>query len=145
LDKDFFNFERDIYTCLIFNPPVQSIVTQSLIDKPILDLLNEPIEKFKKIGDILLCGDFNARVGNNNDFISNDDNQFNPSYLNYTGDSANTRTTQDKVIDHRGTELLDLCIGHSLRILNGQLAGDSMGRYTCFTPNGSSTVDYSIV
>jgi len=140
LDKDFFNFERDIYTCLIYNPPVQSLVTQSLIYKSILDLLNESIEKFKKIGDILLCGDFNARVGNDNDFISNDNNQCNPSYLNYTGDSANIRITQDKVI-----ALLDLCIGHNLRILNGRLAGDSIGILTCFTPNGSSTVDYSIV
>lgn len=72
LDKDFINFERDIYTCLMYNPPVQSLVTQSLIDKSILDLLNESIEKFKNIGDILLCGDSNARVGN--DFISNDNN-----------------------------------------------------------------------
>lgn len=56
----------------MYNPPVQSLVTQSLIDKSILDLLNESIEKFKKIGDILLCGDSNARVGN--DFISNDNN-----------------------------------------------------------------------
>jgi hypothetical protein len=92
-----------------------------------------------------LRGDSKARVGNDNDFISNDSNQFNPSHLNYTGDSANIRITQNKVIDHRGTELLDLCIGHILRILNGRLARDSIGRFTCFTPNGSSTVDYSIV
>ena len=48
-------------------------------------------------------------------------------------------------IDKRGRDLLDFCIGHQLRILNGRILGDLLGNYTCYTPNGCSTVDYAIV
>ena len=32
-----------------------------------------------------------------------------------------------------------------MRILNGHTFGDLVGNFTCFTPNGCSTVDYTIV
>ena len=34
---------------------------------------------------------------------------------------------------------------HQIRILNGRMFGDCFGNYTCFTPNGASVVDYTIV
>ena len=49
------------------------------------------------------------------------------------------------VLDSRGRDLIDICIGQQLRILNGRALGDMLGQYTCHTPNGSSTVDYVIV
>ncbi|KAI8518811.1 G-protein coupled receptor [Branchiostoma belcheri] len=33
---------------------------------------------------------------------------------------------------------------HHLRVLNGRVLGDLKGRYTCYQPNGCSTVDYAI-
>lgn len=32
-----------------------------------------------------------------------------------------------------------------MRILNGRTLGDMLGKFTCFTSNGSSVVDYAIV
>ena len=44
----------------------------------------------------------------------------------------------------RGKELLELCIGNQLRILNGRRFGNTTGRFTYFKTNGSSVVDYMI-
>jgi hypothetical protein len=40
---------------------------------------------------IMLCGDCNARVGCENDFITKDNNNFNPSFDCYVSDSARLR------------------------------------------------------
>jgi hypothetical protein len=55
------------------------------------------------------------------------------------------RQSRDTKIDHRGKELLDLCISNQLSILNGRVLGDMFGNYTCYTPNGASVVDYVLV
>jgi hypothetical protein len=44
-----------------------------------------------------------------------------------------------------GKNLLYYCISYQLRILNGRVLGDAFGKYTCFTPQGCSVVDYVIV
>ena len=41
--------------------------------------------------------------------------------------------------------MLDICIGNKIRILNGRCFGDMFGHYTCYTPNGASVVDYTMV
>ena len=99
------------------------------------------------MGDILLCGDFNARVGLQQDYIAEDDTYFVPVHNDYPIDQdILTRESQDHVLDSsRGRDLIDICIGQQLRILNGRALGDMLGQYTCHTPNGSSTVDYVIV
>jgi hypothetical protein len=53
--------------------------------------------------------------------------------------------SQDKITDTRGNHLIDICVGNQLRILNGRFAGDSFGKFSFHTYNGSSTVDYVIV
>jgi hypothetical protein len=45
----------------------------------------------------------------------------------------------------QGKNLLYYCISYQLRILNGRVLGDAFGKYTCFTPQGCSVVDYVIV
>ena len=59
--------------------------------------------------------------------------------------NVTVRRNMDSKIDSRGKELLDFCVTHQLRILNGRTLGDLNGKYTCYTPNGASVVDYSIV
>ena len=44
-----------------------------------------------------------------------------------------------------GLELIELCHGFKLRILNGRTKGDRLGDFTCFTPNGVSSIDYAVV
>ena len=54
------------------------------------------------------------------------------------------RFSKDKKLDSRGKDLLEFCISHQIRILNGRVLGDCFGNFTCFTPNGCSTVDYCL-
>ena len=114
-------------------------------DKPILERLQDDISNFKEYGEILLCGDFNARVGLENDFIFGDENHYNPAYQSYQVDNNKSRKSLDSHIDARGKRLLEMCSGHSLRILNGRLCGDTFGKFTCHTTHGSSVVDYTIM
>ncbi|VDI41416.1 Hypothetical predicted protein [Mytilus galloprovincialis] len=98
------------------------------------------------MGNVLLCGDFNARIANSPDYILNDDQSYLPLFDNYPIDKQTLkRQSSDTTIDSRGKSLLDLCILNQLRILNGRVLGDVFGKYTCYTPTGSSVVDYVMV
>jgi len=78
-------------------------------------------------------------------YIIQDDSKFLPLGDSYTTDrKILNRHNKDLKIDKRGRDLLDFCIGHQLRILNGRILGDLFGNYTCYTPNECSTVDYTI-
>ena len=55
------------------------------------------------------------------------------------------RNSQDTIVDARGRDIIDICIGNKLRILNGRTLGDSKGKYTCYKPVGCSVMDYFIV
>jgi hypothetical protein len=57
------------------------------------------IIKHQDYGNIMLCGDFNARVGCENDFITKDNNNFNPSFDCYVScHTYNGSSTVDYVI-----------------------------------------------
>ena len=96
-----------------------------------------------------MIGDFNARTGNSADFIVNDSDNINIFQdflpLDYDTDNCTLRNSMDKTTNSHGKELLNLCVSSRLRILNGRYLGDSLGHFTCYTTNGSSTVDYAIV
>jgi exonuclease III len=145
LEKNHFGFSEDIYICCVYYPPSCSAYTQSL-KHDILDCFEKDIIKYQKLGKILLCGDFNARISNTPDYILDDSNQYIPIHSDYLIDKALLqRKYQDQILDARGKDLLDLCISNQLRVLNGRVLGDMFGSYTCHTPNGSSTVDYVFV
>ena len=56
-----------------------------------------------------------------------------------------TRNSEDKDIDSRGKELIELCKSLGLVVLNGRKIGDLFGKYTSLQWNGSSVVDYVLV
>ena len=144
LDKIFFNLNRDLYICLIYIPPTVSPYIQKL-NYDILDCLEQDILKYKDLGNIILTGDLNARTGSESDLIVDDNSDFLPIFEDYPIDNQVTgRSSKDNVVDSRGRDVIDLCISNQLRILNGRVFGDIFGSFTCFTPNGSSTVDYVI-
>lgn len=143
-EKDFFNLQKDVYLCAAYIPPVNS----SYYIKHECDIL-QSIEKdiilYKQSGDILLCGDLNARTSNEADTIVGDDSLYLPLSDSYQPDfSIGYRRTLDLTLDERGKELLDICIGNQMRIVNGRCIGDFFGKYTCFNTHGQSTVDYLI-
>lgn len=61
LEKDFFGFQKDLYMCVVYNPPSMSSYTQGL-DRDIIECLEQETAKYMKMGNVLLCGDFNARI-----------------------------------------------------------------------------------
>ena len=135
LKKDFFNLSNDIYLCTVYYPPSNSAYMSE--DSEIIE---KHIFSYQNLGDIILCGDFNARSGTENDFVSNDLDDFIPIDLNYVADYSRIIYSRDSKLDSRGKELLDLCIGNNLCILNGRILGDSLGNFTCFNVHGQSVV-----
>ena len=96
---------------------------------------------------MILQGDFNARVGSEQDSITHSkyfDNENITTNINTNSQNVYPRNSYDKTVNSRGTDLLDLCISADLNIVNGRKIGDANGKYTCFTWNGSSVVDYVI-
>ncbi|VDI41162.1 Hypothetical predicted protein [Mytilus galloprovincialis] len=117
-------------------------------DDDVLDSIERDMTcTYKQLGDIILCGDLNARSGSEPDFIQNDvyDTHL-PIYNDYDCDTIqDVRHSYDSKVDVRGRQLLDLCISTKMRILNGRVLGDLYGKFTCHKPTGSSVVDYVIV
>ena len=111
-----------------------------------MESIENDIIEYSKKGDIVLCGDLNARTNSENDFISNDEKDNTPLFEDYVPDSyIKTRVSQDRVLCDRGKQLIDMCIAYKLRIANGRALGDSMGKFTCYKYNGNSVVDYCLL
>ena len=139
------NFRKDLFLCLTYIPPSQSVYANKM-QQDFIDLLENDIVLYKPKGDIMVRGDLNARTGSQQDFIASDGADHLPLYQNYNIDSHSMcRQSKVIIVDARGRSLIDICIGNQLRILNGRCFGDLFWRYTCFIPNGRSVVDYTIV
>ena len=95
-----------------------------------------------KGGEVILQGDFNARIGIETDFVEND--KYDPEMSPVSHDIP-PRSTMDKVLNARGKELLDMCKTLDLCILNGRKTGDILGNFTSFQPRGNSVIDYGII
>lgn len=130
-------FHKDIFLCLIYYVPRSNSNILEIIERDIVDRYNGK-------GDIMLAGDLNERTGSEPDFIVGDASTHIPvNKDSYNIDSViGEWASQDTALDSRGRDLLDLCICHQIRILNGRCFGNTTGNYTCFKQNGCSVVDY---
>ena len=146
LDKNFFNISEDIYVACVYICPYGSSYSSKTDD--IFELLESDMGRFSKIGTCLLCGDFNSRTATEPDFCKNDnlDELLDLPY-NYEQDIDIMRNNCDSSKpDKNGLQLLDLCKGTGVRIVNGRCLGDSSGYFTCFSPNGApSVIDYMLI
>lgn len=141
-DKNHFHLQSDLYLCALYMPPANSTYTRHL-PYDILELIEKDLLYYKEKGDVLICGDFNARTADKLDVITDDTSKYLPLFDSYSVDNTTrVRRSHDTVIDTRGKELLEFCIQNQLRIMNGRCLGDIFGHYTCFNPLGQSTVDY---
>ena len=89
--------------------------------KIFLEIMEKDItNKYKEKGNIILCGDMNARLGSEPDFIQNDNYDiYVPVNDDYAYDLVQEkRQSQDDKIDSRVKQLLELCIATQMRILN---------------------------
>lgn len=145
LRKDFFRVDKDIFLCLAYVLPSSSgFQTDSTMDG--FEAIERDVNKYRHLGYVAMCGDFNARTGNQLDYIAGDNSRYIPVDDKYIEDiGIPFRRSQDLKIDDRGKRLLDLCISARLRILNGRTLGDINGKFTCHRPVGSSVIDYFII
>lgn len=146
LDKSFFNLKKDIFLGIIYFSPEYSL-NESIddIDERYAQLLRD-IEKFSKLGDILIQGDFNAYTRTVPDFVQSDNSNI-PTLEDehYIQDICTHRNNRDKkALNGSGRLLIKLCKESSLKILNGRTLGDLLGNYTSINYKGCSVVDYSI-
>ena len=147
MENKIFNFERDIYICFLYVPPLTSIYVKNL-DYDLLQEVEGEMSRFSATGNVILAGDFNAKTNIENDFVS--DIQDNHSPINeieiYLSDKPIRRENQDEhPVDLQGQRMLDLCKCSQLRILNGRTKGDRTGKYTRFplsVRESPSTLDY---
>jgi len=88
---------------------------------------------------MFIMGDLNARTGLLKDCIQTDDACPDPNWNNTT----NERYNQDKKTNNNGKALIEICNNLNLNIINGRFGADkNVGKFTCSTYNGSSTIDY---
>ena len=108
--------------------------------------------KYESVGgEIFIMGDLNARIGEENDFIENNDLYAQDDYLPIPDDfEVNTNIRKRKTFDNKDVsghhkQLLDFYKATGLKILNGRVGDDrEIGNFTCHTPAGSNTADYCL-
>ena len=118
---------------------------QSKSDSDSLDAIIRDRNILKNNGDIVVCGDLNARTGIESDDISNDSDKHVPLDPSYIIDSDILQcNSEDIKVDDRSKQVNELCIATRMRILNGKMLGDYFGKFTCQKPTGTGVVDYMI-
>ena len=120
LDKTYFNFQKDIYlgTVYLSPPNYEGNSSEDLIGE-----LEEEMFLFSQKGDIIVQGDYNARTGDIQETVLDDDNTFLNVPEDYENDEQCLRRSQDSgTVNARGRNLLETCTALNLRILNGRIA-----------------------
>ena len=150
LCRNYFGFDKDIYVCFLYIPPINSTYAKRTgLNKIIFDKVESDICRWHTEGDIVLMGDFNAHINETDlDFIELDTHDPSNDSLSqiYVSDSVLLkRNTQiDQTTNTYGRQLIELCRSSRLRILNGRTLGDTMGRITFFNTLGTAIDDYCI-
>ena len=109
----------------------------------IWSLLEEEIAKFSPKAPVILTGGFNARTGSMPDYILHDSRECAHLPSDYIPDYHLARYSEDNVLNGYERNVLNLCKGSKLRIVNGRVGLDKgIEKYTCFTKRGNSVVDY---
>jgi exonuclease III len=140
LDKTYFKNDSDIYLAVIYIPPENSVV-HDMYEEDLFSKLESDVTFFNNRGKVFITGDANARTGHKADFIVNDRNLCDIDFLEI--DTPLQRSACDRGSNRFGDYLLDLCKSTNIRIVNGRLFKDKgIGKLTCYTNNGESTVDY---
>ena len=94
LNVAFFGFPRDVLICFAYVTPESSCHQSSRNNLWIT--LQEEIALLSHEGDLILTGDFNARTGEEQDFIPNDSESYIPLPPDYQVDHCPSRFSQDK-------------------------------------------------
>ena len=109
-----------------------------------LDLLLEFLAKQENLGDIMMLGDLNARIGLCSPSFEDEDTEIYQDLANRPAShpELSKRSSRDNTVNSRGRLLLDFLACTRLTVLNGTTLGDVFGAYTSVNYNGCSVVDY---
>ncbi|KAL9982766.1 hypothetical protein ACROYT_G004864 [Oculina patagonica] len=89
-------------------------------------------------------GDFNSRTGKYSDTVSQEGKNIITNDQSESAFQTPQRNSFDNVLNNHGEKLLELCKNFDLRIVNGRVNGDTLGRPTFHGRNGTSVIDYII-
>ena len=142
LDHTFFNVKRDIYIINVYARPENSSGDSISTGINTIQDCYDTICNLPENGEILLCGDFNARIGAANGQVMEFENIHVPVSPLYEADIIIPRTSQDIDTNKQGKHFTDLVTDNQLVILNGRTLGDLTGAYTSIQRQGCSVVDY---
>ena len=137
--------EHYLFIGLVYIPPKGSS-SESIMDLPAYNVLQQDItDVVAHDGMAIIGGDFNARTASaagacQEDFSDILDASLQPGAE--TSVPLPSRQSADTHLCAFGKTLLDICEASDICILNGRTPGDTDGRFTCHTAQGSSVVDY---
>lgn len=139
ISREISKSNNDLYLCGLYIPPE----TSKYFEPELFDKLQEDTITFSGKENVLLIGDFNARTGKLKDFIEPDGNKY---IKNLSPDiyHKSIRENFDNKINNHGKRLIEICKNFNLRILNGRIKGDSLGKPTFHNKKNTSTIDYAI-
>ena len=127
--------QKNIKIGCTYIPPENS--TYVGVRNDFFTMLEEEVARYIETHHILLCGDFNSRTGQALDYEA--------GVIDTNVNVPNQRSNEDKVINKYGQLLLKFCINTGFKIANGRMYNENgIGRFTYYSPNGSSTIDYLI-
>ena len=146
LNRNFFKQEKDIYLINVYAKPYNSTnESEGLSGWDVMEKVESIINELKNEGEIILCGDFNSRIGLKPCMIEQDANNFLPMPEDYISDHFKPRLSQDTASNHNGKKFTDLITNNQLTILNGRTLGDFVGNFTSIQWQGCSVIDYFAV
>lgn len=120
-------------------------------DESVISSIEELFARSDPATDFIVCGDFNARIGNSG---SNEHSNIHTPDLPGLPDEScidpaipllaelPPRSSEDTKTNSKARAFLQMVQTTGLAILNGRAVGDIYGATTCVRPNGVSTVDY---
>ena len=141
IKKEKFNGKHDIFIGTYYISP-ESNAERNKKNYDFFSAVNNELSVFNKKGLVLLQGDFNGRIGVEQDFVGYDKSDEELGIQNL--DNQRGRNSEDKKINSRGKDLLDICKVNDLLVVNGRTTGDIFGKFTSHNWNGSSVVDCCI-
>jgi hypothetical protein len=147
-DKQMLHLEKDLLMCFAYVPPEgASFYNDKQETNGVQHLELDVLDLTSRYPDthLLLAGDFNARTGNKQDFICNDNVDYMDFSEYYPRDGFDTeRSSRDTEVNNFGESLLELCCSVGVHMLNGRYS-DRPGEFTCLPTVGKSVVDYIIM
>ena len=146
LNKEFFSTPTDVFIVNSYIKPQNSSATTPADNgREAIKHIEDVINDLRQHGDIILCGDFNARIGQKPGTIDDNSNNFIPLPDDYIPDELPPRHSQDIMTNTYGNYFINLIQNNQLKILNGRTLGDFTGQFTSIQKNGCSVIDYFAV